>query len=303
VHTADGRILPVDQADFGPAVVVLVHGLDDPGTAWKALLPILRTTDATACEFTYPNDGPIPNAAQRLAAGLKELRARGVRRVSIVTHSMGGLVAREMLTHPELYAGQDSSESLYPRVDRLIMVGPPNHGSPLARFRWAAELREQVIRALSGDGLLFGSSFDGAGQAGVDLLPDSPFLTALNARPLPEGVTITIIAGDLSPVSAEAISRITSQLTTRSAEELGQDVERIGTALNNVARGLGDGVVSLESTRLEGVTDHVVVPANHLTMIRNITTRSDRVPPAIPIILDRLQLTPAAPPGSRPAPP
>ena len=65
-------------------------------------------------------------------------------------------------------------------------------------------------------------------------------------------------------------------------------VDEAMDALDEVSAGAGDGTVSLESTRLAGVKDHVVVEGNHMSMIRNVRVVSPRVPPAVPLILDRL---------------
>jgi hypothetical protein len=51
---------------------------------------------------------------------------------------------------------------------------------------------------------------------------------------------------------------------------------------------LGDGLVTVESTRLEGVP-HRTVDGTHLSMIRNITRDNPRIPPAVPIIVDQLK--------------
>ncbi|MHC4718837.1 MAG: hypothetical protein ACYS5V_17895, partial [Planctomycetota bacterium] len=64
-------------------------------------------------------------------------------------------------------------------------------------------------------------------------------------------------------------------------------LEGLGANLVSLTRGLGDGLVSVESTRLEGI-EHQTVEGTHLTMIRNVTEESERVPPAVPIIVDRL---------------
>jgi hypothetical protein len=45
-------------------------------------------------------------------------------------------------------------------------------------------------------------------------------------------------------------------------------------------------MVPLKSTRLEGI-DLVVLPANHMTLIRKALPKAQQ-PPAIPIILKRL---------------
>ena len=57
-----------------------------------------------------------------------------------------------------------------------------------------------------------------------------------------------------------------------------------------MVNGLGDGLVSINSARLEGVTDMVMVEADHMGLIVNVLP-SDRRPPAIAIVLDRLAAT------------
>jgi hypothetical protein len=56
----------------------------------------------------------------------------------------------------------------------------------------------------------------------------------------------------------------------------------------SMTHGLGDGLVTVESARLEGVP-HRIVSGTHLSMIRNITINNPRVPPAVPIIIDHLK--------------
>jgi hypothetical protein len=55
-----------------------------------------------------------------------------------------------------------------------------------------------------------------------------------------------------------------------------------------MTHGLGDGLVTVESTRLEGVP-HRTVDGTHLSMIRNITSDRRRTPPAVTIIIDYLK--------------
>jgi len=55
-----------------------------------------------------------------------------------------------------------------------------------------------------------------------------------------------------------------------------------------MTHGLGDGLVTVESSRLEGVP-HLTVEGTHLSMIRNITAGSTRIPPAVPVILEYLK--------------
>jgi pimeloyl-ACP methyl ester carboxylesterase len=277
---------------FDSPVVVLIHGLDDPGKVWNVLRPALIDDGHTVCQFVYPNDQPIAESSELFAESLAELRTAGVKRISIVAHSMGGLVTRDVLTHPDYYAGRVRDQKTYPNVKRFIMIGTPNQGAPLARLRGTAEIREQIERAFNGDWSPLDSIFDGTGEAKIDLLPGSAFLTKLNARPNPEGLLITIIAGDTSPITSGKVKELTESLKKQYPGQASETADDVAKALDDLVAGLGDGCVPVKSTLLAGVDDHTIVPGNHLTIIRNFTADQDRTPPAVPIVLDRLKSPP-----------
>lgn len=283
--------------------VVLLHGLDEPGTGWDDLTPHLIKAGYQIIAIDYANDAPLAAEADFVGRSLKDLRAAGVRRIDIVAHSMGGIVARDLLTRPEWYAGDGRGRADLPDVRRFILMAAPNAGAILAHLQPISEAREHLSRSIDdlkshGDGLL-ASHADGAGQAGSDLLPGSPYLTDLNARPLPKNVAITNIVAALIPES-----RI-EDLASR-ADAVGADIARdtglsVGTDLRPALRALsarvGDGLVSLESARLPGVEDTVIVHADHRSLVRlwtmlprpkHLTFSTPDETPAIPIILERL---------------
>ncbi|UCE83884.1 MAG: acetyltransferase [Deltaproteobacteria bacterium] len=268
--------------------VVLVHGLDDPGQVWQSLAPELVKEDFNVWLMQYPNDQPIVESARLFFEELKGLKQLGIQRISIVAHSMGGLVSREMLTSPEIEYSRSARNRLVPEVAALIMVGTPNHGSQLARFRVFTEMRDHLIRLTKGEAIWLGAIIDGAGEAKIDLLPGSRFLTELNKRPHPEGVDMLIIAGITSPWNESDINRWLSYLRQKMSADQQEWVDELGEDMMSMTHGLGDGLVTVESTRLEGV-EHRTVEGTHLSMIRNITKSSQRMPPAVPIIVDRLK--------------
>ncbi|MFO7646053.1 MAG: hypothetical protein R6W95_16835, partial [Desulfosarcina sp.] len=192
--------------------VVLVHGLDDPGQVWQNLAPELVKDDLNVWLMIYPNDQPIVESARLFFDELKGLRKLGVQRVCVVGHSMGGLVSREMLSSPEINFSQAAANREVPEVGTLIMVGTPNHGSQLVRFRVVTEMRDHLARLIQGEAAWLGAILDGAGEAKIDLLPGSRFLTELNARPYPAGVDQWIIAGITSPWNESDIDRWTGSV-------------------------------------------------------------------------------------------
>lgn len=298
----------------GAAVVLLVHGLDEPGPIWDELTPHLLDHGAAAVRFDYPNDQAVADSAALLLGALRDLRARGVERVQIVAHSMGGLLARDALTRDDGYAGDGAGRDGLPAVTHLVMVGTPNHGSHLARLQPLADAREHALRRArnqptDGGGLL-GSARDGRGEAARDLAVGSEFLAALNARPLPRGVRITTISGTLTPAAACEYLRADAQ--PQWARLIGE--ERAAALVAQACAAvetLGDGMVHQSSTRLEGVSDHVALDADHRSLLKRWTIlvkldelRGRTTPPAaaIPVILDRLGLRPLPAPDGAPPP-
>ena len=106
--------------------VLLLHGLGEGRDSMQPLAEHLRQTlDATVLTVGYASvkaDIDAHGAALgRVIAGLPE-----VRRISFVGHSLGNLVIRRWLG---LAAAADLG-----RVHRVVMLGPPNQGSQLARM-------------------------------------------------------------------------------------------------------------------------------------------------------------------------
>lgn len=261
--------------------VILIHGLDDPGKVWMNLAPVLADQGRNVWIMNYPNDQAITESAQLFFDELINLRATGVDNLSIVGHSMGGLVTREMLTSPTMGASSVSNDATLPRVTHFIMVGTPNHGSELSRMRFFGEIRDQWIQIVQNGGSVLGGFLDGAGEAGIDLRPGSVFLNTLNARPMPADIETLIIAGVISPWDEPALDEfLNSTLSPDNALEARSFIQ-------SMSDGLGDGLVTVESTRLDGVP-HVTVPGTHLSMIRNVLPDSERIPPSVPLIVDFL---------------
>ncbi len=266
-------------------IVILVHGLDDPGVVWMNLAPALSENGFSVYILTYPNDQPIVESAKFFINSLESAHLTGG--ISIVAHSMGGLVAREMLTDPKLDYGEKAENGVIPRVDRLIMVGTPNHGSELSRFRIVMEIRDQLVSLSKGDYHWLRGIVDGVGEAGIDLIPGSEFLATLNRRPHPPDVDMMVIAGVLSQEQKDEIDALAAELEGQLPDEGQGAGDTMEDLLFSMTQQIGDGLVPVNSARLPGIELNIV-SGTHLSMIRNLTAGSHRMPPAIPIILDAL---------------
>ncbi len=218
-----------------------------------------------ACAFRYPNDAPLSESAEYFHEVLRQWHAQvPTRRVVVVTHSMGGLVARYVF---EQMAAKD------PKclgVTQFVAICPPNKGSIFAEYAGVlegADFIQRVMQASSGKKLL-ASVLDGFNEAPKDLAPGSEFLDKLNSGTRHTAVQYSIIAGDagmidsaLSQLGSDLLARLTSRAPRAKSLQ-----ERADKLLNSAEfqKGSGDGVVTLESVKLEGVKDIQVLPVNHL---------------------------------------
>jgi len=107
--------------------VLLVHGIYCNAGVWHRMRRHLSSRgigNLFAINLEPPLAG-IDDFALALAARVEEVRRRtGAGKVLLVAHSMGGLVSRAYLAR---LGGEE-------RVERLVTIGSPHHGSELARL-------------------------------------------------------------------------------------------------------------------------------------------------------------------------
>ena len=142
--------LYVAERGAGPKTVVLLHGFGGCHEIWRevtaTLAPGIRTLaydlPGHGLSLDFPGSGPARTAAR---AVLADLAARGIARVHVAGHSMGGAVATLMaLARPETIA---SLTLLAPGG-----FGPEINGPLLRRYAAAADRREirTCLAAMSG---------------------------------------------------------------------------------------------------------------------------------------------------------
>lgn len=101
------------------AVVLLQHGYLHNGAVWNPLTRALESLGFRVFTIDQPLFGSIDTLAARLAARVGEIRERtGVTQVTLIAHSMGGLIARAYLRNH----GDNS-------VNELVTLGSPHHGT------------------------------------------------------------------------------------------------------------------------------------------------------------------------------
>lgn len=107
--------------------VYLIHGYGGIGFEMRKIQKTL-TTEGYNCElFTYPS---LLKDIDSISAKLVEKISKediGIDTLYFITHSMGGLVVRAMYKYIDF-------KKTFPFIHRIIMIAPPNKGSPVADF-------------------------------------------------------------------------------------------------------------------------------------------------------------------------
>ena len=104
-------------------VVLLVHGIARGPSTFGTMPALLRERGYETFAISYPSTrAGIDDHAQQLKQLIQ--RMQHVDEVSFVTHSMGGLVVRQLLA--------DKSWQARVRPGRVVMIAPPNQGSVVA---------------------------------------------------------------------------------------------------------------------------------------------------------------------------
>ena len=147
-----------DMPPLKSTAVVTLHGL---GAFRGVMQPIAnylaKEGDWTAINFSYASTRKsVADHALALEHVIDNLE--GVEHVHLVAHSLGNIVVRRYF---DLRAAQPNADRHGPKIERVVMIGPPNNGSAVARQLENSKLFEVVA----------GTSAEQLGEAWDDLRP------------------------------------------------------------------------------------------------------------------------------------
>ena len=201
-YSSDGMIAAVAAAS---RVLVVIHGIIGDTKDMLEGLHACGIDGQFDCVLAYDYENlstPIDATARALKADLAAIGigADDGKEVTVLAHSMGGLVSRWLI----------EKESGAAFIDHLVMCGTPNAGSPFGDIGKA----RKVLLALMALGANFGVTLPICGSiAGVlgasanltptleQMAPGSEFITALNGGP-PPTTRYSILAGNIADYQA-----------------------------------------------------------------------------------------------------
>ena len=258
--------------------VVMVHGLASSPDAFKTIINDLLPEPWFRQHYqiwiyNYPTGNPWLLSSMRFRQQLRQAcayaRANGgeqsLKRMVVIGHSMGGLLARSSVTPPgsafydayfkvpitQLKLPEESrrvirEEVLYqalPEPRRVVFLAVPHRGSPFATLRISVLISKLIklpkqlsVELLDSTVQTLGKVLDGSAQQPHlptsinSLAPSDKSILALNKLPLPHDIAFHSVIGDRGKGDTPASS---------------------------------DGVVPYESSHVIPVVSETIVPSNH----------------------------------------
>ncbi len=273
-YAGTARVARLEPFNPNKRVLLVIHGLMDTPASWTPMLNDLRSDPEIRRNyqfwfFSYPSGYPYPYSASILRHELDAIEKKYPMRkpMVVVGHSMGGCIARTLITdsgsklwlegfgRPPAEVRMDPQSKriledaliLKPRreIGRVIFLSAPHRGSELAR-NFIGRIGSMLVRTpfkmlTLGQTLHEAMTPDPTALKlkqlpnSVDTLaPNNRFVVAINKLPIAPGIPYHTIVGDRGRGD-----------TPRSS----------------------DGVVAYWSSHLDGAASELVVPSNHSTPI------------------------------------
>jgi pimeloyl-ACP methyl ester carboxylesterase len=263
--TTQARLGFLEPYQPGRIPVVLIHGLFSDPQSWADLINDLRavprfTERYQIWAFRYPTGrGFLQSAAalrRELSAAVETLdpeqRDPALRRMVLIGHSMGGLVAKLQVTHSgeliwnklanrpleEIVAPEQTraflAETCYfdpsPHVERVVFIATPHCGSTASSGlvgRTASRLvdpspEQQAMhdQLMRDNPQTFNPLIESGLPTSIDMLsPQSPLLEVMRQLPLKHGLPLHNVIGVAFPLSVDGPTD--GVVAVRSAEHAG----------------------------------------------------------------------------------
>lgn len=115
-------LLLVSQASLANECVVLLHGLGRTSYSMSSVEDSLAKDGYIVINNSYPStEKNIQQLASVVGDGISACKKSGAHSIHFVTHSLGGILVRQYF-----------QSNVVAEAKRVVMLGPPNHGSEVA---------------------------------------------------------------------------------------------------------------------------------------------------------------------------
>ncbi len=180
--SSGGRLMYIHSVGVPP--VVLIHGINGTNASWgpineSNLKTLLEEEEGrTVKYFSYPSSNifnwnmSISDLAHRLDDSLAawndslNIEQNGV---DLIAHSMGGLIARYYISHPNEFTFSN-------KVNKLVTLGTPNYGAALASWGAVVPFATQAVE------MEYGSNFTwNLHQAWIAAQPQTQVMTIVGS--------------------------------------------------------------------------------------------------------------------------
>ena len=192
-------------------VLLVLHGMAGDGlTMFKAMKDNLPEANLQGYDLILVYDyeslnTPLDETSRALKSTLSDFGfGQDEKRITIVSHSLGGLIARWMIE-------QEGGSAF---VDHCILVGTPNNGSMYGKIdgyvKWAQTALDVAVNFIpsivpfSGLLLKFLKTASQLGGSIAQIDPDSDFINKLNSSKDP-GTRYTVVSGDASTMDQTGV--------------------------------------------------------------------------------------------------
>ncbi len=274
-YASSARVSRLQPYDPDKTVVLVIHGLVDSAATWAPMINYLRGDPFIRQHyqfwfFSYPSGYPYPYSAALLRHELDGIEKKFPLRhkMVVIGHSMGSLIAREMVTDSgdklwlEIFGKPPAQTPLSPEsralfedalifrhrseIGRVVFISGPHRGATMA-IGWFGRLASSLIRVpgkilKAGPEVLRLMAKDPTALGikrmpnSVDTLaPNNRFVKAINTVPITPGIPYHSIMGDRGK----------------------------GGNKDHTPPVSTDGIVPYWSSHLDGAQSELIVPSNH----------------------------------------
>ncbi|MFN0129383.1 MAG: esterase/lipase family protein [Verrucomicrobiales bacterium] len=272
---ASTRLARLQPFDPSKIPVLFIHGLGDSQATWAPMIEGLRGDETIRRHyqvwfFSYPTGYPYPMMAALLRDQLDAIQARypNQKRLIVVGHSMGGMIARVLITD----SGLDLWKAYFPTPPERTPLSPET--LQMMKDALIFESRPEIARVIYLSASLRGSDLatNFIGRLGNRLIGEPADLSEIGqealrlALPSEEGQRITRMPNSVDALDPNnRFLRVINELPTRKGVPYHSIIADRGRGGNKdrTPPVSSDGIVPFWSSHVPTAQSELIVPSNH----------------------------------------